>query len=118
MAIPLADTLFAIVRRTLHGQSPFHADKGHFHHRLLALGLSQKQAVAVLYGVSAIMGLIGVLLAGKNTLMRILCVVAAFLVSLSVWFFVFYGNPNLKKHSKNTPSDAEAVSEEKKENAE
>lgn len=116
MAIPLADTLFAIVRRTLRGQSPFHADKGHFHHRLLALGLSQKQAVAVLYGVSAIMGLMGVLLAGRNTMMRILCIVAAFIVSLSVWLFVFWHNPNLKKKNgaaapaPEAPSGAEAVS--------
>ncbi len=112
MAIPLADTLFAIVRRTLRGQSPFHADKGHFHHRLLALGLSQKQAVAVLYGVSAIMGLMGVLLAGRNTMMRILCVVAAFIVSLSVWLFVFWHNPNLKKKNgaAETSSGAETVS--------
>ena len=97
MAIPLADTVFAIVRRTLKGQSPFHADKGHFHHRLLAMGLSQKQAVAVLYGISALMGLIGVMLAGKNTLMRVVCIIAAFVVSLSVWLFVFRGNENLKK---------------------
>lgn len=116
MAIPLADTLFAIVRRTLRGQSPFHADKGHFHHRLLALGLSQKQAVAVLYGVSAIMGLMGVLLAGRNTMMRILCVVAAFIVSLSVWLFVFWHNPNLKKKNDTaapapeTPAGAETAS--------
>lgn len=112
MAIPLADTLFAIVRRTLRGQSPFHADKGHFHHRLLALGLSQKQAVAVLYGVSAIMGLMGVLLAGKNTVMRVLCVVAAFIVSLSVWLFVFWHNPNLKKKpDKDAPSDESTASD-------
>ena len=118
MAIPLADTVFAIVRRTLHGQSPFQADKGHFHHRLLALGLSQKQAVAVLYGVSAIMGLIGVLLAGKNTLMRILCVVAAFIVSLSVWLFVFRGNPNLKKKAEPEKTAEKELPDEKRENAE
>ena len=47
LAVPLADTAFAVIRRVLHGQSPFHADRGHFHHRLLATGLSQKQAVAV-----------------------------------------------------------------------
>ncbi len=107
MAIPLADTAFAFIRRILKGQSPFHADKGHFHHRLLALGLSQKQAVAVLYGVSAIMGLLGVLLAGKNTVMRILCVLAAFLISLSVWFFVFWHNPNIKKIHDNAEHTAE-----------
>ena len=70
LAVPLADTTFAFFRRIIHGQSPFHADKGHFHHRLLALGLNQKQAVAVLYGVSAVLGLIAVLLAGPGALVR------------------------------------------------
>lgn len=56
LAVPLSDTIFAFTRRILHGQSPFHADRGHFHHKLLDMGLSQKQAVAVLYAVSAILG--------------------------------------------------------------
>lgn len=96
MAIPLADTIFAFFRRILHGQSPFHADKGHFHHRLLAMGLNQKQAVAVLYGVSAVMGLVAVLLTGKDALQRIICVVAAFVISLCVWLYVFWKNPKLR----------------------
>ena len=96
MAIPLADTVFAFCRRILHGQSPFHADKGHFHHRLLAMGLNQKQAVAVLYGVSAVMGLVAVLLTGKDTLQRIICVVAAFVISLVVWLYVFWKGPKHK----------------------
>ena len=44
------------------------ADRGHIHHRLLALGLNQKQAVAVLYAVSAIFGLAAVLLAAAAAL--------------------------------------------------
>ena len=99
MAIPLADTVFAFFRRVIHGQSPFHADKGHFHHRLLAMGLTQKQAVAVLYGVSAVMGLVAVLLTGRDTLQRIICVVAAFIISLVVWLYVFW------KHPKHKPDD-------------
>ena len=80
LAVPLADTTFAFFRRIIHGQSPFHADKGHFHHRLLALGLNQKQAVAVLYGVSAVLGLIAVLLAGPGALVRTVCAICAFIV--------------------------------------
>ena len=89
MLVPLADTAFAFTRRILRGQSPFHADKGHFHHRLLALGLSQKQVAAVLYAVSAIMGLLAVLLAGEGKPVRITCLVLMFIVSLCVWYFVF-----------------------------
>ena len=101
LAVPLADTAFAFFRRIIHGQSPFHADKGHFHHRLLALGLNQKQAVAVLYGISAVFGLIAVLLAGSGVLVRTVCAVCAFLIALAVWFYVFWHNPNLHRRRKN-----------------
>lgn len=97
LAVPLADTVFAFFRRILHGQSPFHADKGHFHHRLLALGMSQKQAVAVLYGVSAVLGLIAVLMTGRSVALRIGCIVAAFLISVTVWLMVLH---TLPKHPK------------------
>ncbi len=90
LALPLADTVFAFFRRILHGQSPFQADRGHIHHKLLALGMDQKQAVAILYGVSAIFGIIAVLIAGPGTGVRIVCLVAAFLISLAVWLFVFW----------------------------
>jgi len=98
LSVPLADTAFAFVRRIAHGQSPFHPDKKHFHHRLLDIGLNQKQAVAVLYAISAVMGLFAVLLAGRDTFVRILCAVAAFLISMSVWVFIFHHNPKIQEH--------------------
>ena len=39
VALPVADLVWAVVRRTARGQSPFQADAGHIHHRLLRLGL-------------------------------------------------------------------------------
>ena len=96
LALPLADTTFAFFRRILRGQSPFHPDRGHFHHRLLALGMNQKQAVAVMYGISAVMGLLAVLLTGDNPFLRIGCLVLAFGISITVWFYVFRKNPNLR----------------------
>ena len=98
LSVPLADTVFAFFRRIVHRQSPFHADKGHFHHRLLAMGLNQKQAVAVLYAISAVLGLFAVLLAGTYTAVRIICLVLVFIISIGVWFFVFRKNPGLKNH--------------------
>ena len=89
LAIPLFDTVSSFFRRILHGQSPFHADRGHIHHRLLATGMSQKQAVATLYGVSAVLGIIAVMIAGPGTEIRIVCVVTVFVISLAVWLFVF-----------------------------
>ena len=89
LAVPLFDTVFAFFRRILHGQSPFHADRGHIHHKLIAMGMNQKQAVAVLYAVSTVLGMIAVLIAGPGTGIRIFLIVLAFVLSLSVWLFVF-----------------------------
>lgn len=47
--VPILDTFSAIVRRTRAGVSIGQADKGHIHHRLLRSGLSQRQAVLVMY---------------------------------------------------------------------
>jgi len=63
LGIPIFDTVFAIIRRILKGQNPMTADRQHIHHRLIDLGLSQRQTVAVLYGISAFFGLISVLMA-------------------------------------------------------
>jgi UDP-GlcNAc:undecaprenyl-phosphate GlcNAc-1-phosphate transferase len=66
-ALPLADTVWAIVRRYVRGLVPvslrahavalkriFVADRKHIHHRLIDAGLSQRQAVYVLYGIQAV----------------------------------------------------------------
>ncbi|HWE92325.1 MAG TPA: MraY family glycosyltransferase [Pseudonocardiaceae bacterium] len=47
--VPLLDLLMAVIRRTRRGQSPFHADKMHLHHRLLEIGHSQRRAVLLIY---------------------------------------------------------------------
>jgi len=49
LAVPFADLLLAVVRRTRAGRSPFAPDKQHLHHRLLEIGHSQRQAVIVMY---------------------------------------------------------------------
>ncbi|MBU6530199.1 MraY family glycosyltransferase [Streptomyces sp. NPDC057245] len=54
IAIPAADLVLAIVRRTWRGQSPFAADRGHLHHRLLEIGHSHSRAVLIMYFFSAL----------------------------------------------------------------
>ncbi|MFF3936757.1 MraY family glycosyltransferase [Streptomyces phaeofaciens] len=54
IAIPAADLILAIVRRTWRGQSPFAADRGHLHHRLLEIGHSHSRAVMIMYFWSAL----------------------------------------------------------------
>ena len=94
LAIPLFDTIFAFVRRALKGQSPFHADRGHLHHKLIDMGLNQKQAVAVLYAISAILGLAAVVL-NSTGYVRIILAIAAFVIAGCVWLFVFRHNNNI-----------------------
>ncbi|MGW2843819.1 MraY family glycosyltransferase [Streptomyces sp. NPDC001274] len=54
IALPVADLVLAVVRRTWNGMSPFAADKGHLHHRLLQLGHSHRRAVLLMYFWSAL----------------------------------------------------------------
>ncbi|MTE21035.1 undecaprenyl/decaprenyl-phosphate alpha-N-acetylglucosaminyl 1-phosphate transferase [Streptomyces sp. TRM43335] len=54
IAVPIADLVLAVVRRTWRGQSPFAADRGHLHHRLLEIGHSHSRAVLIMYFWSAL----------------------------------------------------------------
>ena len=81
LGLPIFDTAFAFIRRIAHGQSPMHADRSHIHHRLIDMGLNQKQAVATLYVISAILGLSAVVLTTSGEgramlLFLVLCIVA------------------------------------------
>lgn len=65
LALPVFDTLWAIVRRVVTGKSIkaiVMPDKGHLHHRLMKRGYTQKQAVLILYGISATFGMFAVIL--------------------------------------------------------
>ena len=65
LGLPLFDTFWAIIRRLIKGKSIkaiFKADKGHLHHRIVAKGFSQKQAVLILYGISATFGIFAVIM--------------------------------------------------------
>ena len=60
LAIPIADTSMAVLRRLRHRRPVFSADTGHFHHRLLATGMSSRRVVLILYGMTALCGLVAV----------------------------------------------------------
>ncbi len=82
VGLPLFDTAFAFCRRIFTGKNPMSPDRGHVHHRLIDMGLSQKQAVAVLYSISAVLGLAAVVITTSGEikaliLMLAFCVAAA-----------------------------------------
>jgi UDP-GlcNAc:undecaprenyl-phosphate/decaprenyl-phosphate GlcNAc-1-phosphate transferase len=61
LGIPIYDTLFAVIRRKINGKPIMEADKGHLHHRLMDMGLTQRQTVLIMYLISAILGSIAII---------------------------------------------------------
>ena len=80
LGLPIMDTTFAIIRRYRGGVPIFKPDKGHLHHRLLDLGFSQRQAVLLMYVISALLGLSAVALNEVSGGMSIVIVVCVLLV--------------------------------------
>lgn len=65
LGLPILDVLWAIARRIIKGKSIkaiFKADNGHVHHKLVKMGFTQKQAVLILYGISATCGMFAIIL--------------------------------------------------------
>ena len=75
LGLPILDTTFAIVRRYRGGVPIFKPDKGHLHHRLLAMGFSQRQAVLLMYVFSAFLGLAAIALTEVSTSVAVMIVV-------------------------------------------
>ena len=65
LGLPILDVVWAIIRRIIKGKSIkaiFRADNEHVHHKLVKRGFTQKQAVLILYGASAIFGMFAIIL--------------------------------------------------------
>ena len=100
LGLPILDTTFAIVRRYRGGVPIFKPDKGHLHHRLMDLGFSQRQAVLLMYVISALLGLSAVALTEVSYQFAIVIV---FLVVALVLFGakkigIFHMNDSAQQH--------------------
>ena len=104
LALPIFDTCFAILRRVSKGQSPMAPDRGHIHHRLIDMGFSQKQAVAVLYVISAILGLSAVVLTTNGTIRAMLFLVAL-CVAGGMAGMIFLNHNNNNNHNEKKPEE-------------
>ena len=82
LGLPIMDTAFAIIRRYMSGRPIFKPDKGHLHHRLLALGLSQKQAVLLMYVISGCLGISAIALTEVNKVHAAAILLLIFAVAL------------------------------------
>lgn len=106
LGLPIFDTCFAFIRRIAHGQSPMHADRSHVHHRLIDMGLNQKQAVAVLYIISAILGLSAVVLTTSGPVKAMLLLLAL-CVAGAISAKIFLGNNGKKSDASDAPTEKE-----------
>lgn len=107
--LPIFDTAFAFIRRIAHGQSPMHADRSHVHHRLIDMGFSQKQAVAVLYVITGILGLSAVVLTTSGAVKAML-LLFAFCVAGAVALSIFQGthlSPRSGRRVREEPEEKE-----------
>ena len=84
LGLPILDTTFAIVRRLRGGVPIFKPDKGHLHHRLLSVGFTQRQAVLLMYVISALFGLSAIALTAVSYQI-------AALILFVVVMAIFYG---------------------------
>jgi UDP-GlcNAc:undecaprenyl-phosphate GlcNAc-1-phosphate transferase len=91
LALPIGDTLLAMARRGIRGRPMFSGDKEHIHHRLLALGLSHRQVVLLLYGVCLVLGVISLELVSVATQVGIAALVGLVALSLvGLWRLGFF----------------------------
>lgn len=96
LGLPIFDICFAVIRRVAHGQSPMHADRGHVHHRLIDMGFSQKQAVAISYLLSAILGLSAVVLTDRGEVQAMIFLIAVIVVG-AIGVGLIFGTHHTKK---------------------
>ena len=97
LGVRIFDICFAVIRRVAHGKNPMAADRGHIHHRLIDMGFSQKQSVAIAYVLTAILGLAAVLLTVSGE-MKALLLLGAVLVVGAIGLELIINDPPAKKH--------------------
>lgn len=98
LAVPFADLVFAVARRTRAGRPPWAPDKQHLHHRLLRIGHSQRRAVLLMYLWSAVLAF-GVVVLSFS---RGPFVALGLLATVAVAGLVVYALPRLRvaRHSR------------------
>ncbi|HPT08326.1 MAG TPA: epoxyqueuosine reductase QueH [bacterium] len=93
IGLPALDVLWTIIRRLISGQNPFRSsDRKHLHHRLIDMGLNQKQAVLFFYGVSTFFGISGLFLQSLGKFWALLI-----LVILMFGIIIFFNLVDRKK---------------------
>ncbi len=107
-AFPIADTSFAIIRRVLSGKSPFQADRGHLHHRLVDMGFTQKKTVTILYSICGLLGMVAVFMCENMfAINNVIKSVAMIVIALAIFFIYMLLLKNPKHRSETGLMDEE-----------
>lgn len=91
LGLPIYDTLFAIIRRKMNKRPIMEADRGHLHHRLLDIGMSQKQVVLTMYLISAVLGgtsIVAMIVSVKKSF-ALLVAVCAIIIAIGLELGIF-----------------------------
>ena len=89
LGLPILDTFFAIIRRTLKKEPIFKADKGHIHHQLLGMNFHHRTTVLIIYLINILFSLTTIFYVLKNA--QIALIIFTILSIILIWF-VFYTN--------------------------
>lgn len=107
LGLPILDVVWAIIRRVIKGKSLkaiFKADNGHVHHKLVKRGFSQKQAVLILYGASATLGMFAIILFDSGIWKAL-----SFLLMVAAAVAVGYKNFIMKKNQTDSQTKYECT---------
>lgn len=107
LGFPIFDTCSAFTRRILKGQSPMTADRSHTHHKLIDMGMNQKQAVATLYMVATVLGLCAVMIVSSGYMKLILSMVAMLVTAFTVARIARYPHEHNKDEKDHTHAKKE-----------
>lgn len=99
LAIPIVDTLFAIIRRIIKRKNPFVADKEHLHHQLLKLKFSTRKSVLIIYAINIIFSLVSVfyVLGNRYIAMGIYVLLMIILLIIVMKTNILYEHKNKKE---------------------
>lgn len=114
LGFPIFDTVSAFTRRILKGQNPMKADRSHTHHKLIDMGMNQKQAVATLYLVAGVLGLCAVMVVTTGYVKVILSIAALAGVAYTVARIARYphDHPKPSENPEETSAGAEGKESE------
>jgi UDP-GlcNAc:undecaprenyl-phosphate GlcNAc-1-phosphate transferase len=104
--LPLLDLGLAVVRRTALGRSPWSADRGHLHHKLLDIGYSHRGAVVLMYLWTCILAFGGLAFAifPWHVVLAIDLAAAAIMAVVTAWPYLRQRGPRqVPAHSSNPP---------------